>query len=130
MRRGPANGRSVRSELNEAPFDRRPIAGDCPDFRVSENGTVPFGAPIQADPQLRPAAGGDLFDQRRQLRQLAGAHDEIDVRGAAEDFVPILLGHAAEHGDEQFRPLLLDFLQPAQQAVDFVFGVLADAACV
>ncbi len=31
----------------EIVFDRRPGAGDCPDFRSNENGTVPFRAPLR-----------------------------------------------------------------------------------
>ena len=84
--------------------------------------------PIKTDLQLRPAAGGDFFDQIRQPAQLARPHNEIDARGAAEDLMLVFLCHAAEHADDQLRPLLLEFLEPAQQAVDFVFGMLADAA--
>ena len=52
---------------------------------------------------LRPAAGGDSFQQGRQLAQLARADDQIDVRGAVRKICClILLGHAAQHADDLF----------------------------
>ena len=62
--------------------------------------------------------------------QLAGADDQVDVRGALEDEPLIFLGHAAEDADDFAGMLALGVLEPAQGAVDLVFGVLADAAGV
>ena len=52
------------------------------------------------------------------------------MRGAVEDRRLVLLGHAAQHAQDLFRAGGLPRLQPAQGAVNLVFGVLADAARV
>ena len=49
-----------------------------------------------------------MIEQRRQLAELAGADDEIDMRGPAEDGCLVLLGHAADDADNQIGLLLLD----------------------
>ena len=56
---------------------------------------------IEAHFHPLPAAGGHVFQQRRQLAQLAGPDHQIDVRGAAEDLLLVLLGHAAQHADDR-----------------------------
>ena len=72
----------------------------------------------------------DLLDQLRQPGELAGAADDVDVRGAVEDQLLVFLRHAAQHADDRFRVSALVRTQAAQGAVDLVLGVLADAARV
>ena len=62
--------------------------------------------------------------------QLPRADHQVDVRGPLEDQLLVFLGHAAQHADDLVGMALFDVLQPAQGAVDLVFGVLADAAGV
>ena len=62
--------------------------------------------------------------------ELAGPHDEVDVRRAAENRLLVLLCHAAQHADLDLGLALLEPLDPAQGAIDLVLGVLADRAGV
>ncbi len=84
----------------------------------------------QADGQLLAAAGPRRLDQLRRLLQLAGADDQIDIRGSFEDLPLVLLSHAAQHANDFLGISLLVPPQVAQGAVDLVFGVLPHAARV
>ena len=53
--------------------------------------------------RARRAFCADFANERGHLVELAGADDEIDVRGALEDDALILLGHAAEDADDLVR---------------------------
>ena len=70
----------------------------------------------------------NLGDQLRHLVQLAWTYDQIDVRGPPENQSLIFLSHAAQHADDLVRMMLLGVLEPAQGAVDLVFGMLPDTA--
>ena len=86
--------------------------------------------PTQADGQFPFAVHAGVVDQRGNLRKLPGAHDQIHVRGPVKNQRLIFLGHAAHHADDLPRPAFFAVLQPPQLAVDFVLGMLADAARV
>ena len=49
--------------------------------------------------RARGAFGADLADQRGHLVQLAGADDQVDVRGPLEDDPLVFLRHAAQDAD-------------------------------
>ena len=55
----------------------------------------------------------------RELAELAGTDDQIDVRRAAEDRFLVFLRHAAHHADDQLRPMLLERLEPARARCRF-----------
>ena len=101
-------------EAGETLFDRRSTA------RIA----------VEADFHPLSAAGSHVFEQGWQLAQLPWADHQIDVRGAAEDLLLILLGHAAQHADDRVRIPLLDLFQPAQGAVNLILGMLPHAARV
>ena len=87
---------------------------------------MPIAAgPVEAHLDPRPAAGGHLLQQRRQLAQLARTDHQVHVRGPLKDLMLVLLSHAAQDADDRFRPLCFELPQPAQRTVDFVFGMLA-----
>ena len=64
-------------------------------------------AAVETHLDPRPAAGGHLLQQRRQLAQLARPDHQVDVRGPAEDLLLVLLGHAAQDADDRPRPFCL-----------------------
>ena len=93
------------------------------------------------EPSLRPrltsircvrigAFCANFANEGGHLVQLAGADDQVDIRGSFENDALIFLGHAAEDADDFVWVLAFGVFEAAQGAVDFVFGVLADAACV
>ena len=84
----------------------------------------------EADGHLRAFAGGDFVDQIGNAGELAGADDQIDIGGPAEDELLVLLGHAAHDADDLFGVLLLEGPQAAEGGVGFVFGLFADGAGV
>ena len=84
----------------------------------------------EADFQLLASARFDLLDQLGHLVQLSWANDEVDVRSSLEDQLLVFLGHAAEHADDFVWVGFLGIFQPAQGAVDFVFGLCPHAASV
>src|SRR5207237_5718422 len=84
----------------------------------------------EAKGKLRPGPLSDLVDQFGQLAELAGAADDVNVRGATEDLLLILLGHAAEHAEDLVGVAPLVPAQPAEGAVDLFLGMLADGASV
>ncbi len=85
---------------------------------------------IEAERNLQLAGVAYGADQLRQARELAGAADDVDVRGPAADQLLVFLRHAAEHAYNLRRMLPLVLPQPAERAVDLVLGVLANAAGV
>src|SRR5262249_39551322 len=85
---------------------------------------------IQAQGQLPRAGALDLGDQFRQAGELAGAADDVHVRSTTADQLLVLLRHAAEYAQNLAGMALLVRAQAAQGTVDFVLGVLADAASI
>jgi hypothetical protein len=85
---------------------------------------------IEAHFQARAAAGGDFFQQPRHLMQLARTNDQVDVRRPLEDQLLIFLRHTTQHADDFMWRFSLGVFQAPQGTVDFVFGMLADAAGV
>ena len=71
-----------------------------------------------------------FFEEFRNFGELAGSDHDIDKRGTFEDFVLILLGHAAEDTDGDVGASLLDLFDPSKSGIDFIFGMLADGAGV
>jgi len=59
---------------------------------------------------------------------LPGADDNVDVGGFVKDEVLIFLSHAADDADDFCRPVAFAEFESSECAVDFVFGVLANAA--
>jgi len=88
------------------------------------------GRAVETDFHPRPAAGGHLGQQVGQSPQLARPDHQVHVRSTLRDMRLVLLGHAAEHADDFLRVLLFERFQPAQGAVDLVFGVLTHATGV
>ena len=84
----------------------------------------------QTQGQLRHARLAHGVDQLRQLGKLAGATHDVHMRGAAQDQLLIFLGHAAEDAEDRVGMAALVMAKPAEGGVDFVLGVLADAAGV
>src|SRR5262249_32289222 len=70
------------------------------------------------------------LEQRRRVRKVVSPEHDVDVAGAFDDEVAVLLGQAATHGDLHFGTSLLEGFDAAQVAVQLVVGVLADAARV
>ena len=73
---------------------------------------------------------GHFRQDLRQAVELARPDDQVNVSGAAEDQVLVLLRHAAQDADDGFRPSLFQRTQAAQGAIDLVFGMLPHAARV
>src|SRR5262249_36921686 len=71
-----------------------------------------------------------FLDELPELPELPGAAHDVHVRGAAEDLLLVLLGHAAQNADDLRRVPLLVGAQTAERAVDLLLGVLADRAGV
>ena len=62
--------------------------------------------------------------------QVVGAEDHVDVGRPLLDQLAVLLRQAATHGDLQVGPAALQCLELAEVPVEFVVGVLPDAARV
>ena len=62
--------------------------------------------------------------------EVVGAEHDVDVAGALDDELPVLLGQAAADRDLEVRSLGLQRLQATEVAVELVVGVLTDAARV
>src|SRR3989442_9659174 len=69
-----------------------------------------------------------LLDERPEPLQVAGAHDQVHVRRAAEDRLPRLLSHATHNPDDQLGPLVLQAPQLARPPENLAFRLFADAA--
>ena len=65
-----------------------------------------------------------------QAADVVGAEDDVDPRGALDDGLAVLLGHAAADGDLQVGVGGLGRAQLAEVAVELVVGVLAHGAGV
>ena len=117
----------VVTQMGTVPFFRLRPAGHKSGEALLDRRPVALAA-VETHLDPRAAAGGHLFQERRQLAQLAGPNHQIDVRSAAEDLLLVLLGHAAQDADDRARAFFFEKLQPAQGAVDFVLGMLAHAA--
>ena len=85
---------------------------------------------VEAQSVLCFPGAPDVLDQFGELCKLASAAHNIYVRSAAENEFLVLLGHAAEDAENLFGMLFHVAAQPTEGAIDFVLGVLADAACV
>src|SRR5207247_302192 len=83
---------------------------------------------VQTQSQLRLARALHLGDQFRQAAELARTADDVHVRSPAADQLLVLLRHAAEDAQDLPRMLLFMRAQPAERAVDFVFGMLPHTA--
>ena len=77
----------------------------------------------------RPLEPGAL-QETDCLSKVVGAEDDVDVAGPLLDELPVLLGQAAADGDLHFGPPALERLEVAEVPVEFVVGVLPDAAGV
>src|SRR5262249_40858505 len=86
--------------------------------------------PIQTEGELRLTALFHRGDEFRQLSELSGTANDVHVRRSVEDVLLIFLRHAAEDADDLVGVALLVSAEPAESAVDFLLGVLADAAGV
>ncbi len=72
----------------------------------------------------------DFVDQFGQLRELSGSADDVDVGGSSLDELLVFLGHAPEDADDLVGVVFFVSSDSPEGAVDFVFGVLADATGV
>ena len=115
-RRWPAIGRTGRIELGETLLDQR--------------AALVHAVEAHFQSRLAVALGGHFLQDLRQAVDLARPDDQVDVCGAAEDQVLVLLGHAAQDADDGFGLSLFQRTQAAQGAVDLVFGMLPHAARV
>ena len=77
----------------------------------------------------RPLEAGPL-EQRRRMGEVVGAEHHVDVTGALDDQLTVLLGQAPAHRDLEIGPVGLERLEPSEVPVELVVGVLADAAGV
>lgn len=71
-----------------------------------------------------------LADECGDFGELPGTDDDIDVWGFLKDEVLIFLGHAADDADDFGGAVAFAVFKSPESAVDFVFGVFADAAGV
>ncbi len=71
-----------------------------------------------------------LFQELHHTADIESPEDGVDVRRAARELLPVLLGEAAADGDLHSGVSLLNGLQVPEVAVELVVGVLADAASV
>ena len=99
-------------------------------FVAAADGLLRAVATTQADFHLLAVARLDTLDQLGHGVQLAGAHNEIDIRRPAKDELLVLLRHAAQHADDFFGVIGLQLLELAQGAVGFALGVFTHAARV
>src|SRR4051812_43678783 len=134
---------AVRAELVAADHDADVcLVGRWPHGRIT-HGVEAFVAPFDlvasaifsAEAYFHPlcangAFGAQLADERGNLVELAGAHDQVDVRSPFENEALVFLSHAAEDANDFARMFAFGVLETTQCAVDLVFGVLADAAGV
>ena len=115
--RGSHRGVTERIETFVAAFDLGAVAVLAAEADFHALGT-------------RRAFCADFAYERGHLVQLAGADDQINIRGAFEDDALVVLRHAAEDANYRIRMFALGVFQPAEGAVDLVFRVLADATCI
>ena len=71
-----------------------------------------------------------VVDEGNELVQLTGPAQQIDVRVAAEQVCPILLGHAADHADHEIGFVSFARAEFTQPRPDLLLGVLAHGARV
>ncbi len=71
-----------------------------------------------------------LGQQPRQLRDVVGPQDHVDLRHALDQRFALLLGHATGDQDHELRPLALTQRQPSHLAAQLLLGLLAHAARV
>lgn len=91
--------------------------------------TVPLFA-AERDSQLTLACAADLLNQLRNVCELTGAHDQIDMRSPLKHPLLLLLGHAADHAEDLGRVLIFRPLEPSDRAVRLLFCQLPHAARV
>ena len=84
----------------------------------------------QANLDLFPLAGGDIFQQLRNLMQLSRPDDHVDIRRPVKDLPLMILSHASDHADDLFGVRLLETFQLAQRTVNLFLGMLAHTARV
>jgi hypothetical protein len=74
----------------------------------------------------RGPAGPGLAHQARQAPDSPRPQDQVDVRGAPEDLLALLLGHAAGHPDHGLGRVRLEMLDPAQEVEQLLGRLLPD----
>src|SRR5947208_13005875 len=85
---------------------------------------------VETEGQLQLAGALHFLNQFGQTGKLAGAADDVHVRGTLADQFLVFLGHAAEHANNFLWVAALVGTEPAKRTVNLVLGVLADAASV
>ena len=83
---------------------------------------------IEAEAGDALVAGFELHQHLGQLRVAGGTGDQAHMRRALEDFLALLLGHAADDGEDlALARFALEMLQAVE---DLLLGFVADAAGV
>src|SRR5690242_4921924 len=127
---GPAALRPPRERHNTigarfvAAFDD----GDVRAMRIIAAGERGFESFVGIENQAGDAAvaGFELHQHLGKLRIAGRAGDQAHMRGALEDPLTFLLGHAAE--DSKHFALAMFFLELLQPVKDLLLGFIADAA--
>jgi hypothetical protein len=69
----------------------------------------------------------NLPQERGKLWDILRPEDNIDMRDALKDTVPLLLGHTATDANDKVRVLTLEPLQVSKLTVDLLLGLVTDA---